>query len=135
MLDIKVSVQYTHHALRSARTKMENSLQLWCSPSASLVPVGGNACDFCNHCPAVKIYPCGNFELHGLTVFRNGNGAFAACEQCAAFIDAEKWSSLAERAFQKFMKHHSVPRHSVIEVRVQFADLVRLFASHRKSES
>jgi hypothetical protein len=109
-------------------------MQTWCPQSASLVPMGGNACDFCNKCPAVKVYPCGNFELHGLPVFTNGTGAFAACERCAAFIAADKWSSLAERAFQKFMKHHSVPRHSAIAVRVQFADLVRLFTVHRKRE-
>ena len=111
---------------------MEFALQRWCSPCASLVPMGGNACDFCNTCPVVKVYPCGNFTLHGLPVFRNGSGAFDACELCAAFIDAELWSSLAERAFQKFMKHHAVPRHGAIAVRVQFADLVRLFAANKK---
>lgn len=111
---------------------MELALQRWSPLSASLVPIGGNACDFCNSCPAVKIYPCGNFELHGLMVFRNGNGGFAACQHCAEFIDADKWSNLAERAFQKFMKHHSVPRHSAIQVRVQFADLVRLFAANKR---
>jgi hypothetical protein len=68
-------------------------------------------------------------------VFRNGSGAFAACEHRAVFIDAEKWASLGERAFQKFMKHHSVPRHSTIAVRVQFADLVRLFAEHEKGDN
>jgi hypothetical protein len=82
-------------------------------------------------CPAVKIYPCGTFELHGLPVFTNGNGAFAACDHCVEFIDAERWASLAERAFQKFMKHDWVPRHNAIAVRVQFADLVRLFAAHK----
>lgn len=117
-----------------ALVHMENSVQHWCPPSASIVPTGGNACDFCNQCPAVKGYACGNFELHGLPVFRNGNGAFAACEQCAAFIDAERWASLAERAFQKFMKHHSVPRVNAIAVRVQFADLVRLFAANKRNE-
>jgi hypothetical protein len=61
--------------------------------------------------------------------------ATAACENCAEFIDAEKWASLAERSFQKFMKHNAVPRHSAIAVRVQFADLVRLFAAHRKGEN
>lgn len=111
---------------------MESVVQNWRPPSASLVPQGGNACDFCNTCPAVKLYSCGNFELHGLPVFRNGSGAFAACEHCAAFIDTEKWSSLAERAFQKFMKHHSVPRVNTIEVRVQFADLVGLFVANKK---
>lgn len=113
----------------------ESDMQSWSPPAASLVPMGGNACDFCNMCPSVKVYPCGNFELHGLTVFKNGSGAFAACEHCAAFIDAERRSSLAERGFQKFMKHHSVPRVNAIAVRVQFADLVRLFAAHRQSEN
>ena len=110
-------------------------MQCWCPPFASLVPTGGNACDFCNHCPAVKAYPCRNFELHSLPVFRNDSGAFAACKQCAAFIDAERWSSLTERAFPKFMKHHAVPRVNAIAVRVQFADLVRLFAAYKQSES
>ena len=90
----------------------ESSMQRWCPPLASLAPMGGNACDFCNTCPAVRLYECWNFELNGLPVFRNGNGAFAACEKCSDLIDAERWSSLAERAFQKFMKHHAVPRHS-----------------------
>lgn len=113
---------------------MEFVLQRWCPPAASVVPQGGTACDFCNTCPAVQVYPCGNFELHGLPVFRNGDGAFAACEHCADFIDAELWSSLAERAFQKFMKHHSVPRVNAIAVRVQFADLLRLFAANKRNE-
>lgn len=111
------------------------NMQHWCPPSASLVPMGGNACDFCNTCPAVKFYPCCNFELNGFPVFRNGNGAFAACEKCSEFVDAGKWASLAERSFQKFMQHHSVPRINAIAVRVQFADLVRLFAAHKKIES
>lgn len=111
---------------------MNLTMQCWSPPYASLVPIGGNACDFCNQCPAARLYPCGNFELNGLSVFTNGRGAFAACEHCAAFINAERWSSLAERAFQKFMKHHAVPRHSTIAVRIQFADLVRLFAAHKK---
>jgi hypothetical protein len=25
-------------------------MQKWCAPSASVVPIGGNACDFCNTC-------------------------------------------------------------------------------------
>lgn len=113
----------------------ENPVQRWCPPSASVVPQGGNACDFCNACPAVKVYPCGNFELNGLPVFRNGNGAFAACQNCSEFIDAEKWAILAELSFQKFMQHHSVPRINAIAVRVQFADLVHLFAAHKRSEN
>ena len=114
---------------------MEFVMQPWRSPCASLVPMGGNACDFCNTCPAVNVYPCENFELNGLPVFRNGSGAWAACQRCSEFVDGGKWPSLAERAFQKFMKHHySVPRHNAIPVRVQFADLVRLFVAHKRIE-
>jgi len=107
-------------------------VQHWCPPPASFVPLGGNACDFCTTCPAIKLFSCSNFELNGLSVFRNDSGRWAACRKCADFIDAERWSSLAERAFQRFMKHHAVPRNSAVSVRIQFADLVRLFAAHRR---
>jgi Zn-finger protein len=107
-------------------------MQHWMPPTASLVPSGGNACDFCNTCPAITFYPCNNFLLNGQPVFRNGNGAWAACHKCSEFIDTGRWSSLAERSFQKFMKHHAVPRHSATSVRIQFADVVRLFAANRK---
>lgn len=109
-------------------------MQKWCPPSASVVPMGGNACDFCNTRPALKFYPCNNFALNSLPVFRSGNGAWAACQKCSEFVDAAQWSSLAERSFQKFMKHHAVPRHSAIAVRIQFSDLVRLFATHMQSD-
>src|SRR5438045_115397 len=99
----------------------ETSMQPWVPPCASLVPMGGNACDFCNECPAVNSYPCGNFALNGLPVFRKESGAWAACQKCSEFINAERWASLSERAFQKFMRQHSVPRVDAIAVRVQFA--------------
>lgn len=107
-------------------------MQRWCPPSACLVPQGGNACDFCDTCPAIRLYRCNNFELNGFPVFSNGSGVWATCRKCAEFIDEGRWSNLAERAFQKFVKHHSVPRINAISVRIQFADMVRLFAAHRK---
>jgi hypothetical protein len=58
-------------------------MQKWCPPSASVVPMGGNARDFCNTCPALKFYPCNNFALNSLPVFRSGNGAWAACQKCS----------------------------------------------------
>jgi hypothetical protein len=109
-------------------------MQSWVPPSACLVRMGGNACDFCNTCPAERFYRCNNFELNGLPLFRNGPGNRAACLKCADLVDTERWARLSERAFQKFMKHHAVPRHSAVVVRLQFADVVRLFAIHRLSE-
>ena len=73
--------------------------------------------------------------MNGCLVFRNGPGVFGACPKCAELIDAGRWSSLAERAFQKFMKHHSVPRVNAISMRLQFADLVRLVAANKKDDS
>jgi len=107
-------------------------MQSWIPPSACLVPQGGNQCDFCNTPGTERFYLCQNFEMNGRLVFRNGQGAFGTCLKCAELIDAGRWSSLAERAFQKFMKHHAVPRVDAVSVRLQFADLVRLFADHRK---
>lgn len=107
-------------------------MQQWIPPHACLVPQGGIYCDFCNEPRAERTYACGNFDMNGRLVFRNGQGAFAACEHCAKLIENGRWSSLAERAFQKFIKHHAVPRISAVAVRVQFADLVRQFAAHMK---
>jgi hypothetical protein len=109
-------------------------MQKWSPPSASIVPLGGNACDFCNTCPALKLYLCNNFALNSLSVFRGGNGAWAACQKCSEFVDAARWSSLAERSFQKFMRHYAVPRHNAESVRMQFVDMVRLFSVNKNGE-
>ena len=65
---------------------------------AHRVPQGGDACDFCNTSPAFKGYQCENFEFSGLPLFRSGSGMWAACRKCSELVDAEKWSSLADRA-------------------------------------
>ena len=103
-------------------------------PLAHLVPNGGNTCDFCNTTPVFKTYRCEKFELKGVHVFNNSEGMWTACRNCSEFVDAGEWASLAERAFQNFMKHHAVPRHSAVSVRIQFSDVVRLFAAHKQSD-
>jgi hypothetical protein len=102
---------------------------------AHSVPNGGNTCDFCNTPPVFKAYRCGNFELKGIPVFTQSEGIWMTCERCSEFVDAKRWSRLAERSFQKFMTHHSVPRHNAISVRIHFADMARLFAVHKHSKN
>lgn len=103
--------------------------------SAHTVTVGGNTCDFCSCVSVHRFYRCKNFEVRGIPVFKNNEGVWAACWKCSDFVEAEKWPALAEYAFQVFMRKHRVSRHEAIEVRMQFAEMVRLFAANKLSES
>jgi hypothetical protein len=98
---------------------------------AHVVTAGGNTCDFCTCIPVHRVYRCKKFELRGIPVFKKNEGLWAACWKCSQFVDAEKWPALTEHAFQVFMKKHRVARHEAIEVRVQFAEIVRLFAANK----
>ena len=57
---------------------------------------------------------------------------WAACRKCSELVDAEKWSSPANRAVRKFVKRNAVPRQEVPQLWVQFTEIVRLFAEHRR---
>jgi hypothetical protein len=102
---------------------------------AHVVPTGGDACDFCNTSPAFKGYQCENFEVSGFPVFPNGSGMWTTCRKCSELVDAEKWSTLAERAVRKFVKRHTVFRHEVPALWAQFTEIVRRFAEHRSREA
>jgi hypothetical protein len=53
--------------------------------------------------------------------------------KCSELLDAEKWSSLADRVVIKFVKRNSVPRQEEVpQLWVQCTEIVRLFAEHRK---
>jgi hypothetical protein len=99
-----------------------------------LVPAGGNCCDFCNESPVYKLIPCRNFEVRGTAAFTKETGVWAACWACCQFVDAAKWAALTERAFQKYVQKHGVPRHNALRLRPQFEDMVRKFAEHKLSE-
>lgn len=116
------------HAAISLSPKGENMSR----PLYAQVPQGGDACDFCNTSPAFKGYQCDNFEFGGLPVFRSGSGTRTTCRKCSELVDAEKWLSLTDRAVGKFVKRHTVPRHEVRLLWLQFTEIVRLFAEHRK---
>ena len=100
-------------------------------PFAHVVTAGGNTCDFCTCIAVFKAYPCKTFKVRGIPVFHTSEGLWAACWKCAEFVDAEKWPDLTERAFQLFMQKHAVPRHDALEVKMQFADMVKLFSLHK----
>ena len=97
-----------------------------------MVPRGGDHCDFCCTPPVFKVYKCANFALNGNAVFPNGMavGSWAACKKCAEFVEKRKWADLTHRALHKFAKRHGVSKHEVIAVRMQFAEISRLFAEH-----
>ena len=100
----------------------------------SIVPSGGERCDFCNKSPVQRTYLCHNFLLHGVPVFRSEQGTWATCQNRAELVHAESWAALTERAVECYVKRQRVSRFDVSPVRQQFAALVREFSGHVISE-
>lgn len=66
-------------------------------------------CDFCCSFPMHTLYDAPDFETAGFSVPEMGMvaksiGHWAACEECAALIDANKWDELTERAVSFFLR-------------------------------
>jgi hypothetical protein len=101
-----------------------------------VVPRGGDHCDFCQTSPVFTVYACSNFTVNGMNVFQFGLtvGSWATCRKCSELVDKEQWSNLSERAYRKFAKKHGVTRHEMLAIRVQCAELSRLFAVHMVKE-
>jgi hypothetical protein len=58
----------------------------------------GLICDFCNDPKITRDFHCKSFPFV-VGIFNWGsNGDWAACDECAALIDADKWDALADRA-------------------------------------
>jgi hypothetical protein len=96
---------------------------------------GGQSCDFCTAEPIEKLYRCRNFRWHQEDIFHRGSvGEWAACGDCAEFIDHEKWSHLTERSLRYFLREHTVPRCDVPVLREQFRAIHELFRQHRHRE-
>jgi hypothetical protein len=89
-----------------------------------------DSCDFCRAVPTLRGYPCNNFSLNGIPVFRNPSGTWMACERCAELVNNGEWSALVERAYQSFAEQHAVAPDDVNAVREQFSELVTQFAVH-----
>jgi hypothetical protein len=124
-----------HAAISLSPRQAEPMSNLLSPRCAHIVPTGGDACDFCNTSPAFKGYQCENFEFSGFPVFKNGSGMWTTCRRCSELVDAEKWSTLAERAVIKFVKRRAVPRHEVPALWAQFTEIVRLFVEHKRREA
>jgi len=101
-----------------------------------LVPKsGGECCDFCTAEPIEKLYRCANFQWRQHSIFPRGSvGEWAACGECAEFIDNEKWSNLTERSLRYFLREHTVPRYDIPVLREQFREIHELFRQHRHRE-
>jgi hypothetical protein len=74
--------------------------------------ISGDRCDFCSDVtPIAKRYPCADFEWEFGFSDENGKvlevihqqmiGAWCACAECVALIDAQEWELLAELAAAK----------------------------------
>jgi hypothetical protein len=100
-----------------------------------VVPVGGDHCDFCTSQPVVQFYPCRNFDWQKQPIFASESTgkvrAWAACEKCAALIDAEQWDSLTERALRHFRRKHEIPRSAIPGIRGQLCEIHLLFRDHK----
>jgi hypothetical protein len=99
-----------------------------------IVPIGGDHCDFCTMEPVAKFYDCMNFCWENQPIFTGGAGAvraWAACEKCAALIDAEEWESLTERALRHFRSKHAIPQSATPAIREQLRQVYSLFREHR----
>ena len=98
-----------------------------------VVPVpSGDYCDFCAAETIFKLYRCRNFVFNNMPVFQNGSGTWAACKTCAALVNADRWSELAERSFIKFAKRHGpISRRDAIRLRDQFRTIHQLFREHK----
>ena len=66
-------------------------------------------CDFCSSPEIVWAYPCSNFGITAIMLKRDGEGVhfpwaseggWAACETCAAYIEAEDWDGLAQHSVE-----------------------------------
>ncbi len=75
-------------------------------------------CDFCSSPEVVQAYMAEDFtaleirEAENRTRF-NSLGAWAACRECAALIEAEGWEALLERSLRTFLA--SMPPELVLQ--------------------
>jgi hypothetical protein len=91
-----------------------------------------NSCDFCLSAPVLKGYQCDSFSLNGVPLFSGGSSVWMACSECAELVDAEQWSTLADRAYGGFAQSHEVARHEESQVRIELSKVIAQFAVHRK---
>lgn len=96
-------------------------------------PPGREMCDFCSASPTTRLYACHNFVIPSTkhAVFQHESiGAWAACDRCAALIDAGHWTELTDRAVRRFMRTYGLLPDEKSAVREQLAEIHNLFREH-----
>ena len=92
-----------------------------------------NSCDFCLSAPVLKGYQCDSFSLNGVPLFGGSSSLWMACSECAELVDAEQWSTLADRAYRGFVaQRHEVAGHEESQMRIELSEVIAQFAVHRK---
>lgn len=96
----------------------------------TVVPRGGDTCDFCTASPVAKFYSCRNFNINGMPVFSGTVGTWAACQKCSSMVESKRWSSLAARAVLRFIKRNKVAQRDIPGLWIQFTQVCHGFSEH-----
>lgn len=96
---------------------------------ASRVPP---VCDFCSDPHITTDYACKTFEHPDKRLGWGSLDDWAACAECAALVDAEKWEELADRSM---LQYDTLPDDEKPIIREVVAELHQLFNQNRIRES
>lgn len=96
---------------------------------ASRVPP---VCDFCSDPHITRDYVCKTFEFPNRMLGWGSTGDWAACTECAALIDAEKWEELLERSMVQY--GNELPPEHKSSIRCVVGQLHQLFNQNRPTE-
>ena len=98
-------------------------------------PPGREVCDFCTAEPTQRLYACRNFVWLKHAMFAHESvGAWCACETCAGFVDAGRWTELTELALAQFKKKHGYSQDEDPYFRERFREIHQLFKEHMITE-
>lgn len=99
-------------------------------------PASGPICDFCSGKEVYARYPAKTFNAVKAgegqrTLYVNSEDDWAACQPCAALIDAGSWDGLLQRSVQTFREKYGsmVPEKALREF---ISDLHCQFRSNRQ---
>jgi hypothetical protein len=98
-------------------------------------PPGREVCDFCTAEPTHRLYACRNFIWLKRAMFAHESiGAWAACEECARFVDEGMWSELTERALAQFRRIQGYSAYEEPYFRERFREIHQLFQQNMITE-
>jgi hypothetical protein len=85
-------------------------------------------CDFCSDEHITRDFSCKTFEFPDPRLGWGSTGDWAACDKCAAMVDAEKWDELLDRAMTQYGE---LPPEHFAAIRERVALLHQLFNQNR----